>query len=181
VGGRRRSGSGKPGKQRGSHHRRRRYIVARLPGMTPEVEQLRAALDGLRASVLKKVAGLGEEDARRTTVGSGTNLAGLVQHLTFVESMWFEEIVAGGKAARGSRSMQVERSVSLRTLRAEYRAACETSNQIIATVGDADAPVTRNRKAGNLRWVMLAVIEETARHAGHADIIREQVDGQTGR
>jgi len=149
--------------------------------MTPEVEQLRAALDGLRAGVLKKLAGLGDADARRSTVASGTNLAGLVQHLTFVESLWFEEIVAGGKASRGERSMQVQPSVSLRTLRSDYRTACEASNDIIATIGDADAPVTRNGKTRDLRWAMLAVIEETARHAGHADIIREQIDGQTGR
>jgi uncharacterized damage-inducible protein DinB len=149
--------------------------------MTPEVEQLRTVLDGLRASVLKKLAGLGEEDARRSTVDSGTNVAGLVQHLTFVESLWFEEIAAGRKAARGHRSMQVDPSVSLRTLRGEYRAACEASNEIIAALGDADAPVTRNGKAHNLRWVMLSVIGETSRHAGHADIIREQIDGQTGR
>ncbi len=149
--------------------------------MTPEVEQLRAVLDGLRAGVLKKLAGLGDEDARRSTVGSGTNLAGLLQHLTFVESMWFEEIVAGRKATRGERSMEVDVSVSLRTLRAEYRAACDASNEIIVSVGDADASVTRNGKLRDLRWVMLAVIEETARHVGHADIIREQIDGRTGR
>jgi hypothetical protein len=149
--------------------------------MTPEVRQLRAALDGLRASVLRKLAGLGDADARRSTVGSGTNLAGLVQHLTFVESMWFEEIVAGRKPARGDRSMRVEPSVSLRALRADYRAACAASNEIIAAVGDADAPVTRNGTTRDLRWVLLAVIEETARHAGHADIIREQIDGRTGR
>jgi Protein of unknown function (DUF664) len=149
--------------------------------MTPEVEQLRATLEGLRTSVLKKLAGLSEEDARRSTVDSGTNLAGLVQHLTFVESLWFEEIVAGRKASRGNRSMQVDRSVSLRTLRAEYRAACEASDEIIAAVGDGDAPVTRNGKTRDLRWAMLSVIGETSRHAGHADIIREQIDGQTGR
>jgi hypothetical protein len=149
--------------------------------MTPEVEQLRVVLDGLRASVLKKLAALSDEDARCSTVDSGTNLAGLVQHLTFVESMWFEEIVAGGRVSRGERSMRVDSSVSLRTLRADYRAACSTSNEIIAAVGDADASVTRNGTTRDLRWVLLAVIEETARHAGHADIIREQIDGQTGR
>lgn len=149
--------------------------------MTPELETLRATLEGLRASVLKKLAGLDEGDARRSTVDSGTNLAGLVQHLTFMESMWFEEVVAGRKAVRGKRSMRVDPSVSLRVLRAEYRAACEASNEIIASVGDADAPVTRNGKTRDLRWAMLAVIEETARHAGHADIIREQIDGKTGR
>jgi uncharacterized damage-inducible protein DinB len=149
--------------------------------MTPEVEQLRAALDGLRAAVLKKVAGLSDEDARRSTVESGTNLAGLLQHLTFVESMWFERMVAGGNAARGRRSMEVDPSMSLRTLRAEYRAACAASNEIITTVGRAEASVTRKGKTYDLRSVLLTVIEETARHAGHADIIREQIDGQTGR
>jgi hypothetical protein len=149
--------------------------------MTPEVERLCGVLEGLRAGVLKKVAGLSEEDARRSPVGSGTNLAGLVQHLTFVESLWFEEIAAGGQAGRGERSMWVDPGVSLRTLRAEYRAACAASDEIIAAIGDADAPVTRNGKTRDLRWVLLSVIEETARHAGHADIIREQIDGQTGR
>jgi hypothetical protein len=153
----------------------------RSPGMTPEVAQLRATLDGLRGGVLKKLAGLSDVDARRSTVDSGTNIAGLVQHLTFVESMWFEEIVAGQKATRGDRSMQVDPSVSLRTLRAGYRAACAASNEIIAAAGDADAPVTRHGKTIDLRSVLLAVIGETARHAGHADIIREQIDGQTGR
>ena len=148
--------------------------------MTSELRQLRAVLDGLRAGVLKKVAGLSEADARRSTVDSGTNLAGLLQHLTFAESLWFEEIVAGGKAS-GIRSMQVDPSVTLRSLRAGYKAACENSNRIVEAIGDPDAPVTRNRKTHDLRWVMLSVIGETARHAGHADIIREQIDGQTGR
>jgi hypothetical protein len=69
-----------------------------------ELEQLVETLDGLRASVLTKLAGLSEADARRSTVESGTNVAGLVQHLTFVESLWIEEVVAGGKASRGKRS-----------------------------------------------------------------------------
>jgi hypothetical protein len=149
--------------------------------MVGEVERLCAELDGLRAGVLKKLAGLSEADARRSTVGSGTNLAGLVQHLTFVESLWFEEIVGGGKVARGKRSMVVDPAVSVKTLRAEYRAACQASNEIITRIGDPDAVVVRNGKAQDLRWAILAVIQETARHAGHADIIREQIDGTTGR
>ncbi|MFD3401827.1 DinB family protein [Kribbella sp. NPDC058693] len=146
-----------------------------------ELEQLVETLDGLRAGVLKKLAGLSEADARRSTVDSGTNVAGLIQHLTFVESLWIEEIAAGGKASRGKRSMQVDPEVSLKTLRADYKAACATSNEIIAKLGDPEIPVTRNGKTHNLRWAVLAVINETARHAGHADIIREQVDGTTGR
>ena len=149
--------------------------------MTAEVDQLLAALEGQRAGVLKKLTGLSDADARRSTVDSGTNLAGLLQHLTFVESLWFEEVVGGGAATRGRRSMEVDPSVSVRSLRAEYRAACEASNEIIKAVGNADAPVIRNGKTHDLRWAILAVIQETARHAGHADIIREQIDGQTGR
>jgi Protein of unknown function (DUF664) len=72
-------------------------------------------------------------------------------------------------------------NVSLATLRSEYRAACAASNAIISSIGDADAPVTRAGKTHDLRWAILSVLEETARHAGHADIIREQIDGRTGR
>ena len=149
--------------------------------MNRELTQLVAVLDGLRSGVLKKLSGLSDADAQRSTVESGTNLAGLIQHLTFVESLWFEEIVAGGTVRRGQRSMQVDTAVSLKTLRANYRAACQASNEVIAASGDADAPVIRGGKTRDLRWVILCVIEETARHAGHADIIREQIDGKVGR
>jgi hypothetical protein len=149
--------------------------------VTPELRQLCAALDAQRVGFLKKLAGLGDDDARRSTVGSGTNLAGLLQHLTFVESKWFEGIVGGGVATRGARSMQVDPSIPVGALRSEYRAACAASDVIIVGIGDADAPVRHGAATRNLRWAMLAVIEETARHAGHADIIREQLDGTTGR
>jgi hypothetical protein len=90
-----------------------RHTVA----MASELDELRKALDGMRASILCKLAGLSDADARRSAVPSGTNLAGLVQHLTFVESLWFEEIVSGRSARRGKRSMQVDEAISLATLR----------------------------------------------------------------
>jgi hypothetical protein len=122
---------------------------------------------------------LSDADARRSTVDSRTNLAGLLQHLTFVESKGFEQDVAGGKA-KGNRSMEVVRCSRCRHCGPSTRPACETSNEIIAGIGDADVAMRRYGKARNLRAALLAVIEETARHAGHADIIREQIDGQTG-
>ncbi|MGW5241182.1 DinB family protein [Monashia sp. NPDC004114] len=149
--------------------------------MATELEQLQAALDAMRAGVVKKLSGLSESDARRSTVPTGTNLAGLLQHLTFVESLWFEEVVAGGTAHRGLRSMEVDPAVTLTQLRTDYRDACEASNAIIAAVGDPNAPVTRNGKTHNLRWAILSVLGEISRHTGHADIIREQIDGRTGR
>jgi len=99
---------------------------------------------------------------------------------SFVESLWFEEIAAGGKAT-GIRSMQVDPATSLRTLRAGYKAACRASDQIMEAIADLDFQVTRNGKTMSLRRVLLVVIGETSRHAGHADIIREQIDGKTGR
>ena len=149
--------------------------------MTTELRDLLAALEQQRDMVLRKLAGLTEANARQSPVASGTNLAGLVQHLTFVESMWFEQVVAGRKPTRGRRSMAVDPSVTLRTLRADYRAACDESNRIIEALGDPEAPVSRNGKTHNLRWAILAVLGETMQHLGHADIIREQVDGKTGR
>lgn len=148
---------------------------------TSELEALLATLHSLRASVVNKLSGLSEQDDRRSTVPSGTNLAGLLQHLTFVEAKWFEQIVAGRKPSRGKRSMRVDRAVSLSALRRDYRAACDASDAVIREIGDPAAPVTHNGKTRDLRWAILAVIDETARHAGHADIIREQIDGRTGR
>ena len=149
--------------------------------MTPEIAHLLRSLDEARKDALKKLDGLSEEDARRSTVDSGTNLAGLIQHLTFVESMWFEQVVGGRPAPRGIRSMQVDPSVTLRQLRAAYKAAWAVSDEIIKGLGDGDAPVERNGKKHDLRWAIDAVLGETRRHTGHADIIREQIDGRTGR
>lgn len=129
-----------------------------------------AALEQQRAGVLRKLARLSEDDARRSTVASGTNLAGLLQHLTFVESKWFEAEL-GGRKPHGVRGMTVAPSTSLQELRAQYKAACASSNEVIAAATD-DAKLRRS---------ILAVLQETARHTGHADIIREQIDGQTGR
>src|SRR5262245_2039099 len=68
---------------------------------TAELEALMATLHSFRAGVLEKLSGLSAEDARRSTVPSGTNVAGLIQHLTFVEGKFFEQIVAGREPSRG--------------------------------------------------------------------------------
>jgi uncharacterized damage-inducible protein DinB len=149
--------------------------------MTPEIEHLLRSLDQARKGALKKLDGLSEDNARRSTVASGTNLAGLIQHLTFVESLWFEQIVGGRSTPRGTRSMQVDPSVTLAQLRAAYKASWAVSDEIIKALGDGDAPVERNGKQHDLRWAIDVVLGETRQHTGHADIIREQIDGRTGR
>ncbi|MEA3054941.1 MAG: hypothetical protein QOD30_373 [Actinomycetota bacterium] len=77
--------------------------------------------------------------------------------------------------------MSVDATVSLSALRADYRSACDASNAIVRGIGSPDAHVSVNGKKRDLRSIVLVVIHETARHAGHADIIREQIDGKTGR
>lgn len=77
--------------------------------------------------------------------------------------------------------MRVDPSVTLRQLRADYRASWAVSDEIIRSLGDGDALVAHNGKKHNLRWAIFAVLGETKQHTEHADIIREQVDGKTGR
>ncbi len=116
-----------------------------VPSTSAELDTLLATLGSLRASVLDKLAGLSEEDARRSTVPSGTNLAGLVQHLTFVESKWFEQIVAGGRASRGKRSMQSTRPFPCRR--------CARIIALPATRGTTSYDVSQIRRR---RWCTAA-------------------------
>lgn len=88
---------------------RSRRLVAPPPlvpgyrcGVTPEIQQLLRELGEARTGALRKLDGLSEVDARRSTVASGTNLAGLIQHLTFVESMWFGKVVGGRSEPQGT-------------------------------------------------------------------------------
>src|SRR5690606_23897990 len=129
-----------------------------------ELDSLLRELNSLRTSVLNKLSGLTEDEARRSTVRSGTNLAGLIQHLTFVEGKWFEQIAAGRKPSRGKRTMSVDQEVTLAQLRSDYRAAWRTSDEIVARIGDPDAPIDHNGTR-DLRSVIVSVISETARHA----------------
>ena len=151
--------------------------------MTDELNDLRGALDGMRTGVLKKLAGLSAEEARRSTVPSGTNLAGLVQHLTFVESRWFEEIVGRRSAIRG-RAIDAGGSdgVPVHASRGLPGGVSRRATRSWTRIGDMDATVYRTGVGPTTcARRCLSVLGETARHAGHADIIREQIDGRTGR
>jgi uncharacterized protein DUF664 len=147
-----------------------------------ELDTATAFLTFARACVLKKTDGLTEEQLRRVLVGSGTTLLGLVHHLTFVERVWFHHHVAGG-ADPGDGEGDVPEGVTAEEVLAGYRAAIEESDAVIRAVGDPERPiaVAVDGKLHTLRWVLAHMTSETARHAGHADILREQIDGVTGR
>jgi uncharacterized damage-inducible protein DinB len=137
-----------------------------------------------RHCVLKKATDLDAEQMRRELVPSGTSLLGLVQHLTDAERYWFEHHVAGDpKFADLDFSMTVPADRDHAAVLKEYRAACDESDEVLRYVGSLDARVQIpiDGEYLTVRWVVAHVTSETARHAGHADILREQIDGATGR
>ena len=134
--------------------------------------------------MLKKADGLSDEQMRRVLVDSGTSVLGLVQHLAEAERYWFGHHLAGASwDADTDAGMAVPADRAPSDVLQDYLAAIEESDRAVRAVGDADAriavPVEGNRHT--LRWVIAHMTSETARHAGHADILREQLDGTTGR
>jgi Protein of unknown function (DUF664) len=143
-----------------------------------------AFLDFARSCLLKKVDGLDEEQLRRRLVVSETNLLGLVQHCAAGERWWFAHHVGGDPAyADVDFSMVVPPERSAAEVVADYRAAIEDSNRHIAAAGSPDAltAVPVDGRPKTLRWVLAHKTSELARHVGHADILRELLDGTTGR
>jgi len=137
-------------------------------------------LDYLRGSIADKAADVPEPQARTAGVPSGTNLLGLIKHLTRVERFYF----LGEPINNMRRTMRPTREETANGLLADYRRTIEQANEVIETWTDLtlDAPRPPGRSLPpSRRWVLVHMIEETARHAGHADILREQIDGSTGR
>ncbi|MFV8052342.1 DinB family protein [Mycobacterium sp. 48b] len=145
-----------------------------------ETEVLRGFLDYLRTSIAAKVDGAPEPMARTFSVPSGTTLLGLLNHLTYVER-W---IFLGEDVTDWQATFAVETSHSIADVAARYRDAVARANEVLDGCHDLAAPLPRSRPgkpAASVRWALTHMIEETGRHAGHADILRELIDGTTGR
>jgi hypothetical protein len=159
---------------------------------SPETERagLREFLDYQREALIDKLHGLTDEQARMTPTASSLSLLQLVKHSAIWERRWFQIIVAGRRFPDEwpeVKSEQVDPTFHLidedtvESVIADYREQIAASNEILAAFS-LDAPCAWAEMADqNLRWVALHMIEETARHAGHADIIRETIDGSRGR
>ena len=143
-----------------------------------ETEVLRGFLDYLRASVAAKVDGAPEPGVRTAMVPSGTNLLGLLHHLTCVE----RSIFLGEEVGDWQATFQAAPSDGVAEVVARYRETVERANEVLDGCTDLAAPIPRpGRPAPSVRWALTHMIEETGRHAGHADILRELIDGTTGR
>jgi hypothetical protein len=152
------------------------------PGWTGPDEQgiLLGFLDYLRSAIADKVADVPEPQVRTAGVPSGTNLLGLIKHLTSVERFYF----LGEPIGNLRRTMRPTRAETVDGLLADYREAIAQANKVIEAWTDLTLSAPRppgRSQAPSRRWVLVHMIEETGRHAGHADILREQIDGSTGR
>lgn len=150
-----------------------------------ERSTLESFLDDYRDIVVRKVSNLADADARRRLVPSPTTIGGLVKHLRWAEYGWFEQLLPehsddNRRAHERSWEFEFLAEESLPTLIAEYQAQCEESRRI-ATRYPLDHVVPHRRFGTvSLRWIYVHMIEETARHTGQLDILREQLDGATG-
>lgn len=145
---------------------------------------LEAFLAEHRSGLRSCLDGLTEEQARRHLVPSLTTLLGLVKHATFVGQVWFDLAVTSRSRAEIGLPETVEESFTLTaddtvaSVQAAHRAACEASQRTVADLALDDLVRGNSRGPLPLRWVCLHVIRELAQHAGHADILREQVLAQ---
>jgi uncharacterized damage-inducible protein DinB len=143
---------------------------------------LLALLQYQRESVVRKVEGLSEEEARRSPVPSATSLLWLVAHLARAEAIWVLQRFAGQELEPELTWQDLGPDDTVEAAVARYRATWVRVDDIVAESGlDAPCSDAGDGPAPDLRWVLAHLLEETARHAGHADILRELIDGQTGR
>ncbi|QVI29762.1 DinB family protein [Mycolicibacterium neoaurum] len=142
-----------------------------------EIEVLRGFLDYLRTSIAAKVDGAPEPQVRTALVPSGTNLLGLLNHLIFVER-W---IFLGANVSDWSATFTAASDDTVADVVQRYQATVAQANDVLDRCTDLTESVVTGQKSPSARWALTHMIEETGRHAGHADILRELIDGSTGR
>jgi hypothetical protein len=158
-----------------------------LFAVAAERETLEEFLDYHRTALSGKLRGLSEQDARRRLVPSLTTMIGLVSHAAAVERNWFQHYLGGkpreeitGNARGDDPSWDVGADETIGGVIAEFESACAVSRQIAADFTLDQAVPHDQLGQVSLRFIYMNIISEHARHAGHADILREQIDGTTG-
>jgi uncharacterized damage-inducible protein DinB len=147
-----------------------------------ERETLLAFISYLRECLIAKLDGLTEADSQRSMVGSGTTLLGLAKHVASAEHAWIVYSFGAGPAD----DIPDENLIATDTIAsvsALARATGVRTSEIVSACDDMDriAAVAYGSEARTLRWILVHLVEEIGRHAGHADILREQIDGTVGR
>lgn len=160
--------------------------MTRVPLTGEEKASLHASLDRHRDAVLWKLEGLDDEQLRRQVVPSGTSLLGLVKHLGSVEYGWFCHTF--GRSTEPlpldeedpEADLRVESDETTADIVGLYTRARAAADEVIAELSVEDLGTAWFGEQVSMRWVLIHMLEETARHAGHMDIARELIDGETG-
>lgn len=152
-----------------------------LRSVESERTELESVVDINRAELADAVRGLTDEQARRRLVPSLTTPLALLKHAAFVERVWFHHRVDGRTRAEVGIPEEIDDSFlpgegdTVESLIADFEAAADQSRRIAAE-HDLDETFAARHGQVTLRWIYLHMIEELARHAGHADILREQIE-----
>jgi hypothetical protein len=153
---------------------------------SPERETLVGFSDWYRQVALNKVEGLSLADASRVSTPTGLSPLGVVKHLTWAEEGWFRGTFAGevtGWEGTSEESFAITPTDTVESVVQAYRDECAHSRRITdaaPTLDKLSVGATELRGRVSLRWVVIHMLEETARHVGHLDVMREQIDGRTG-
>jgi hypothetical protein len=149
-------------------------------GHADERTSLKAFLDLYRQTMVMKIHDLDEDQARFRPAPEANSLLVLIQHLTAVEQNWFQRVIAGHEIQRDRDAEFVPlEGVTVAQAIARYREEWARSDEVLASVVSLEQSC-KGEAGYSVRWVLLHMLEETARHAGHADITRELIDGKTG-
>jgi len=146
-----------------------------------EREQLEAFLHDNRGEIVGLLDGLTEEQSRRRLVASRTTLLGLVKHAAFVERVWFDVALAGRTREECGLPNEVDDTFvlddddTIASVLADYRRAWADADELASGFALDDLATHNRRGPLTVRWIYLHLIEELARHAGHGDILREQI------
>jgi uncharacterized damage-inducible protein DinB len=167
-----------------------------MPGNVPSVEgerrNLLAYLEQQRNGVRLTAFGLTDEQARSTPTASALSIGGLIKHVTATERSWMRDVLQlgvddDGEAQYGE-SFAMRPEDTLAAILDDNERCGRETEEIIAGIADLGQPVPvpkdvpwfpKDVESWEVRWVLLHLIEELARHAGHADILREHIDGGT--
>jgi uncharacterized damage-inducible protein DinB len=144
-----------------------------------ERELLLRWLGYLRGSVLRKIRGLSDEQARWTPPGSLIPLIGIVSHLTQVEWRWIDGAMRGQQTSRSEQEFRPGDELTVTMAVAAYEKRGQATDDAVRAMASLGERSTKD-DGTDLRWILLHLINETARHAGHADAVRELLDGTTG-
>jgi hypothetical protein len=155
-------------------------ITAGFPSPTAdESEGYLRWLAFLRGAVLRKASGIDDAQARWHPDGKLLPLLGIVNHLTHVEWRWIDGEMLSRETGKEDDEYEPGPRLTIDDAIAKYLARADATDAAVRSIGDLTTP-GRSGDGTDLRFVLVHLINETARHAGHADAVRELLDGTVG-